>query len=46
MDHIADLMTRALQRVGDEPGLAAIGEEVRALCQQFPVYEHRVARAA
>ncbi len=46
MDHIADLIARALQRVGDEQGLTAIGEEVRALCQQFPVYEHRVAQAA
>ena len=46
MDHIAALIARALQRVGDAPGLAAIGEEVRALCQQFPVYEHRIARAA
>ncbi len=42
MDAIADLIARALQRVGDERGLAAIGEEVRGLCQQFPVYAHRV----
>ena len=46
MDLIADLIARALQRVGDERGLTAIGEEVRALCQQFPVYAHRVARTA
>lgn len=46
MDHIADLIARALQRVGDERGLTAIGEEVRGLCQQFPVYAHRVARTA
>ena len=46
MDHIADLIARALQRVGDERGLTAIGEEVRELCQQFPVYAHRVARTA
>ena len=46
MDHIADLIARALQRVGDERGLVAIGEEVRELCQQFPVYAHRVARTA
>ena len=46
MDHVADLIARALQRVGDERGLTAIGEEVRELCQQFPVYAHRVARTA
>ena len=46
MDHIAALIARALDRVGDARGLAAIGEEVRALCQQFPVYAHRVARTA
>ncbi len=46
MDHIADLIARALRRVGDERGLAAIGDEVRALCQQFPVYAHRVAPTA
>ncbi len=46
MAHIAALIARALQRVGDARGLAAIGEEVRGLCQQFPVYAHRVARPA
>ncbi len=46
MEQVADLIARALGRVGDERGLAAIGEEVRALCQQFPVYAHRVARTA
>ena len=43
MDQIADLIFRALQQVGDERALAAIGEEVRDLCQRFPIYEHRVA---
>jgi len=42
MDQIADLIFRALQQVGDERALAAIGEEVRDLCWRFPVYEHRV----
>ena len=46
MDQIAELLSRALQHVGDEQGLAVIGEEVRALCQKFPVYAHRVAQAA
>ena len=36
MDHIAALIARALQRVGDAPGLAAIGEEVRALVPAVP----------
>ena len=42
MDQIADLIFRALQQVGDERALEAIGEEVRDLCWRFPVYEHRV----
>lgn len=46
MEQVADLIARALGRVGDERGLAAIGEEVRALCQQFPVYAHRVEPTA
>jgi len=46
MDQIADLIFRALQQVGDERTLAAIGAEVRDLCRQFPVYEHRVTQAA
>ena len=46
MDQIADLISRALQLVGDESGLKALGEDVRALCQKFPIYEHRVAHAA
>ncbi len=46
MDQIADLIFRALQLIGDERALAAIGAEVRDLCRQFPVYEHRVTQAA
>ena len=42
MDVIADLIFRALQKVGDERGLAAIGAEVRALCSQFPLYRRRL----
>lgn len=38
MDVIADLISRALQKVGDETGLTAIGDEVRDLCRQFPLY--------
>lgn len=41
MDIIADLIARALQKVGDENGLAKIGNEVRDLCRQFPIYQRR-----
>jgi glycine hydroxymethyltransferase len=34
---IADLIFRALQKVGDEKALAAIGAEVRDLCSRFPL---------
>jgi glycine hydroxymethyltransferase len=39
---IADLITRALQKVGDERGLATIAAEVRDLCGQFPIYRQRL----
>ncbi|HJY83574.1 MAG TPA: serine hydroxymethyltransferase [Candidatus Binatia bacterium] len=39
---IADLITRALQKVGDEKGLAAVAAEVRDLCGQFPLYRQRL----
>jgi glycine hydroxymethyltransferase len=42
MERIADLITRALQKVGDEQGLAKIGDEVSALCRQFPIYQRRL----
>ncbi|MBM4255756.1 MAG: serine hydroxymethyltransferase [Deltaproteobacteria bacterium] len=45
MDVIADLIFRALQKVGDEGALKAIGTEVRDLCQQFPMYKGRVKTA-
>jgi glycine hydroxymethyltransferase len=41
MDLVADLIRRALDRIGDATALAAIGEEVRALCARFPVYPNR-----
>ena len=43
MDRIAELIARALARIGDARGLAAVGDEVRALCRQFPVYPERAA---
>jgi glycine hydroxymethyltransferase len=39
---IADLITRALQKVGDEKGLATVAAEVRDLCGQFPIYRQRL----
>ena len=43
MDGIAELIARALARIGDARGLAAVGDEVRDLCRQFPVYPERAA---
>jgi glycine hydroxymethyltransferase len=37
MEIIADLIFRALQKVGDEKALSAIGDEVRELCKRFPL---------
>jgi len=42
MDAVAELVFRALQKVGDEKALAAIGDEVRDLCAQFPIYQKRL----
>ncbi len=42
MEVIADLIARALQKVGDEKGLAVIGAEVRDLCGKFPIYRQRL----
>jgi glycine/serine hydroxymethyltransferase len=38
MDQIADLIARALSRIGDEKALAAIADDVTALCRRFPLY--------
>ena len=43
MDRIAELIARALARIGDARGLAAVGDEVRDLCRQFPIYPERTA---
>lgn len=37
METIADLIFRALQKVGDDKALASIGDEVRELCRRFPI---------
>jgi glycine hydroxymethyltransferase len=41
MDVIADLMRRALDHVGDDGTLHAIGDEVADLCRRFPIYPGR-----
>jgi glycine hydroxymethyltransferase len=43
MEAIAELIHRALQHLGDARTLGALGDEVRALCQRFPVYRGRLA---
>jgi glycine hydroxymethyltransferase len=42
METIAELIRRGLEYVGDERALAALADEVRALCTRFPVYRHRL----
>ncbi len=42
MEVIADLIYRALQKVGNSRALAAIGDEVVDLCRKFPIYSRRV----
>ena len=37
METIADLITRALQSVGNEQVLASIGDDVISLCRKFPL---------
>ena len=41
MELIADLIGRALGRVGDARALATIGDEVADLCRRFPIYGAR-----
>ena len=43
---VAELIQRALAKVGDERGLDAIAAEVRALCERFPVYRGNGAEPA
>jgi glycine hydroxymethyltransferase len=45
MELIADYIVRALSNVGDEAVLRRVADEVRQLCQKFPVYPHRRSRA-
>ncbi len=41
MATIADLIARALARVGDDGTLRTIGDEVADLCRRFPIYPAR-----
>ncbi len=43
MDVVADLIHRALQHVGDAGALGKLAGEVRALCERFPLYRHRLS---
>jgi glycine hydroxymethyltransferase len=43
METIAGLIHGALQHIGDARALGAVGDEVRALCQRFPVDRTRLA---
>ena len=40
---IADLISRALQAVGNDKGLAAVADDVVALCRQFPLAQNGFA---
>ncbi|MSQ47992.1 MAG: serine hydroxymethyltransferase [Deltaproteobacteria bacterium] len=44
MEVIADFISRALQKVGNEQALTAIGNEVRDFCCTFPIYEGRLQK--
>ncbi len=39
MEEIADLISRALARAGDDAELDALRVEVASLCERFPIYE-------
>ena len=45
MDLIGDLISRALNHVGDDAALQGIAGEVGSLCKKFPVYPHRLGKA-
>jgi len=44
MEVIADFISRAVQKVGDEQALTAIGNEVRDFCCTFPIYKERLQK--
>jgi glycine hydroxymethyltransferase len=42
MEVIAEFIARGLGAVGDEAALARLAEDVRALCERFPLYRYRL----
>ncbi|GIW43041.1 MAG: serine hydroxymethyltransferase [Candidatus Binatia bacterium] len=42
METIAELITRALERVGDESALKSIADDVVSLCKKFPIGYHQL----
>jgi glycine/serine hydroxymethyltransferase len=38
MVRIADMIDRALRSAGDEAILEGVADDVRALCEEFPLY--------
>jgi glycine hydroxymethyltransferase len=44
MGKVAEWIDRALTNLEDEAALAAIRAEVKELCQQFPLYAHRLKK--
>ena len=44
MEQVADLIHRALQHLGDDRALVRLRDEVRALCERFPIYRHRLGQ--
>jgi len=44
MKQVADWVARALKTPEDDAALAVIRDEVKALCQRFPLYAHRLVK--
>ena len=42
MRQVGEWIDRALQNIGNDDALAAIRGEIREMCQQFPLYAHRL----
>ncbi len=42
MNAIADFIIEALNNIGNDKVLSRIKEDVRGLCEQFPIYKHRL----
>jgi glycine hydroxymethyltransferase len=42
MDDVGELIIRALSHVEDESALAAVKQDVEALCLKFPLYPERM----